>query len=226
MIKFVLIVAVVATAVLVGSARPASAASFDPGLAGLVQSSLKMAETRPDGTGATRTPLQTYVRCFDSRQEFEKALVWRFWDTPSHARQTIAYYAGGGTINVRAGTCDLAGQFVNGYVTQDTAGAFETILHEAIHRQGVDNERTTEALAIATMRAAGQIVEFNKRYPFGFDKTTESYDAWYASAPAGDRAMKLAWKQSQRYAAFSYRSSWAYVYKLSRTTSWAEVAPW
>jgi hypothetical protein len=82
-------------------------------------------------------------------------------------------------------------------VTQETAGAFHTILHEAIHRQGIKSERTTEAFAITTMRTAGQMVEFGQHRYYDGMTPDESEEAWYASEPAGDRAMRLAWQQSR-----------------------------
>lgn len=221
MMKFVLTVAVIATAVFFGAARPASAAHYDPTLREWVQKSLETASE--DGAGDTRTPKFVYVRCYESRQEFERAYV-RLGGSPQHARYVIAYYRGsGGTIDVRAGTCKLASQFVDGWVTQDTAGAFKTILHEALHRQGIHNEKLTEALAITATRSAGQWVEFtNRYYASGGD---DSWESWEASAGAGDRAMRLAWQQSQRYIATSYLSSWSYILNLSISMPWTEYAP-
>ena len=150
-----------------------------------------------------------YVKCYADRSSFENRLIANGVD-PVYVRGVIAYYdhpryRGGdeSTINMRAGTCNLARQFTLGLVTQESAGAFKTLLHEALHRQGLHNEKETELYAIATMEEAGRMIA----YSYG-----GNLDA------GGERAKRLAWQQSRARIARNYLSQWSEVRGLS--TSW------
>jgi hypothetical protein len=112
-------------------------------------------------------------------------------------------------------TCTLASEFLTGHITQETAGAFETLLHESLHRQGIRNERDTETFAIASMRAAGQLVDYNHRvYAAGWNDVPA--DARAQSELAGRRAERLAWQQAQKMVARNYLSPWSQVVGLHR----------
>jgi hypothetical protein len=216
---------VVAALVLLVAAPPAAAADFayDRELRWWVHNSLEQASWE-QGSRTKTVPRPVYVKCYSGRAAFERNLVAR-GELAARARFVIAYYVRGTSeIKMRAETCRLAREFASGWITQDTAGAFKTLLHEAIHRQGLyDDERRTEALAITATRAAGQLAEWNRRLGNG---ALDEQAAWESSAAAGDRAMRLAWQQSRRYIAPSYRSSWSHVLGLVDRESWADaVAP-
>jgi hypothetical protein len=218
---------VCAAAVLPGGAAAAPAYKYDNTLRWWVHNSLEQA-TIDQGTTTKRIPKPVYVRCYTDRAAFENVLL-RMGNTPLETRLTVAYYvwpryAGGdgSTINMRAGTCDLAEQFVSGHVTQDSAGAFKVLLHESLHRQRFHNERETELFAITSMAAAGQLVEYNRKLANGWPEDT---DTWDQSRPAADRAMRLSWQQSQRYGARSYLSPWGTVVNLTPRESWSDRLP-
>jgi hypothetical protein len=130
--------------------------------------------------------------------------------------------AGGSIVNMRAATCNLATEFVSGHVTQDSAGAFKTLLHESLHRQGFHNERETELFAVTSMEAAGQIVEVSRKLANGWDKNF----AWDHSQQAGERATWLSWLQSHRYIARNYLSPSNIVADLLSKESWADRLPY
>jgi hypothetical protein len=170
------------------------------------------------GTQRRRVPPNVYVRCYDDRWSFESVLL-RMGAAPLDARLMVAYYVpsrhGGGdasTVNMRAGTCKLANEFVAGHVTQETAGAFKTLLHEALHRQGFHTEKTTELYAIASMQAAGELVALALNPD---NAGSDPRGPFYA---AGERAKRLAWQQSRAWGARRYVSQWSEVRGLS--TSW------
>jgi hypothetical protein len=198
--------------------------TYDKDLSWWARNSLEAATT--NGARPKRIPLSVYVKCYTDRQSFEAPLYRRGEVAPA----VIAYYnwprygGDGGTIHMRAGTCNLARQFTQGRVTQETAGAFKTLLHESLHRQGIHKERATEELAIASMQSAGQLVEFNRKLAIGYPWTDEQDRAWTSSAAVGSRAMRLAWQQSQRMIARSYLSPWSEVAKLNQTPvfNWAD----
>lgn len=101
-------------------------------------------------------------------------------------------------------------------MTQQTAGAFHSLLHESLHRQGFDDERTTEAYAIVTIKAAGQMIEYGRRLDHG---APPGMDTWDLSEEAGKRAMRLAWLQSATLIASTYQTEWDNL----PTDSWADA---
>lgn len=217
--KIYVVLATIAVALAVSAT--AQAASYDPNLRTWVQTTLAKASETPDGIRTQ--PLAVYVRCYANAREFERGLG-------PGARQVIAYYRGGGTIHIRASTCRNARLFTNGTFTGETVGAFSTLLHEAIHRQGLRNERLTEAYATATMKTAGQLVEYSKEMMTAgqlvdYSEESDGFDPelWDGYADWGETVMRMAWNRSQRYVAYSYHSPWDQVLAISQTRSWDEA---
>jgi hypothetical protein len=69
--------------------------------------------------------------------------------------------------------CSQALRFTQGIITPITLFAFEALLHEALHRQGFEDERWTEEFAIVAMFTAGRLVRWNKAVTEnGADKDT------------------------------------------------------
>lgn len=93
--------------------------------------------------------LRVYVRCYRDKHAFESTYERRSGES---ARRVVAYYAGRGDVHLRSGTCASVHAFLDGRRTVYTAGAFSILLHEALHRQGIQNERTTTCLAIDAVR--------------------------------------------------------------------------
>jgi hypothetical protein len=206
-----------ALAVAVPTAVADPAYRYDRDLRWWVHNSLEVASLS-QGSQVKRVPKEVYVRCFTSRKAFVQPFLNEGY-TSSEAAEWVAYYEGGSVINMRAGTCRVAHEFTSGRVTQETAGAFSTLLHEALHRQGIDDERKTEGLATASMAAAGQLVEWRRR----LDRGAADDDAtWEASAPAGARAARLAWQNSRLYSPTEYLTSWPKIGWYQRNQSWAD----
>lgn len=93
-----------------------------------------------------------YVRCYVSDGAFEGAVRWRFGAEASgiwaYARQKEK------TVYMRGWTCRLAESFVSKLgagtfrkVTRGEIFSYSTLLHEALHVQGVHDERKAECLA-------------------------------------------------------------------------------
>jgi hypothetical protein len=161
-------------------------------------------------------PFPVEVRCYTDRSAFE-AGAYRRGSSLRSIPEIIAYYDGGNTIHIRAATCTDALAFTHGIFTAETVGAFTTLLHESLHRQGFNNENLTEAFAIAAMYTAGRLVEAVKYMEKG---ATDQADAWQAAAPYGDKVLHIAFAQSNRVAAASYRTSWREVTAALRV-GWA-----
>ena len=145
-----LLVAVVMSAVVTGVARSASdqAYLYDRQLGTVARVSLWRAASR-DVAISLRKVLRVYVRCYRDKESFERAFERRF-GVP--ARRVVAYYVGGGDVHLRNGTCENVRAFLSGRRTVYTAGAYSILLHEALHRQGVRNERTATCLANEAVR--------------------------------------------------------------------------
>ena len=189
--------------------------SYDSELRFWVHNSLESASIS-QGFQTKRIAKAVYVRCYWFKEGFEQALIRR-GESRADVRYVIAYYAGGSTINMRASTCSLARQFTdNGLVTQNTAGAFATLLHEALHRQGLRDERVVEAAALASMYDAGQLIAYQRR-------TGRDYETWEACFPEGLRAARLAWQQARKYAAAKHLVSWPRVNWYYTNFNWADV---
>jgi hypothetical protein len=198
--KLLLAICVVAGALF--AAAPASASPsyhYDPTLRVWVHNVLAKASTYEV------VPKPVEVRCYNNRQAFELSGWVRGFDPTS----VIAYYMpGSNSIYMRASSCAAAHQFIAGMYTSTTVGAFTTLLHEALHRQGFHNERTTEAYAIASMLTAGQLVQYKINIARG---APEGDSAWEAAGPKGEQAQQIAFNQSNRIVASNYRTTWAQI---------------
>jgi hypothetical protein len=97
--------------------------------------------------------LRVYVRCYRDKHAFESTYERRSGES---ATWVVAYYAGRGDVHLRHGTCASVHAFFDGRRTVYTAGAFSILLHEALHRQGARNERTTTCLAIDAVRSGAE----------------------------------------------------------------------
>ena len=182
--KIVLTCALVA--VFVASAE---AASFNPYLGRMAREGLNAARFSGEHkTAFTTKPV--YVRCFGNR-EFDMAASSRFGGSPSDYEGLIAYASRSSkTVNMRVVDCDDAFDFIE----QAKQGrmpdkwdvfSYSTLLHEALHVQGVRNERNAECLANDAVRWAGRVLGLSNRQA---DK---------ASRMAFDRSAKLAGSEYQ-----------------------------
>ncbi len=142
-----LVLAVVVSLSVAGVAWSAAAETFvyDRQLGIVARASLSRAA--PNVTLAR--VLRVYVRCYRDKTSFESTYERRSGDS---ARRVVAYYAGRGDLHLRRGTCENAHAFIRGRRTVNTAGAYSILLHEALHRQGIRNERTATCLAIDAVR--------------------------------------------------------------------------
>lgn len=148
MLRLVLVAGLVC-ALLAGGARGATSSfAYDRELGRVAVDSLRRAlkETLRD---KDRKVLRVYVRCYANRTTFEQAFERRFGGS---ARRVIGYYIGGGDVHLRAGTCANVRSFVEGRHAMYTAAAFSILLHEALHRQGLENERVTTCYANEAVR--------------------------------------------------------------------------
>jgi hypothetical protein len=148
-----------------------------------------------------RFVLRAYVRCYRDKRSFEEAYTRRSGES---AGRVVAYYAGDGDVHLRNGTCRNVRAFLAGRRTVYTAGAFSILLHEALHRQGVRNERTTTCLANDAVRwGAG----------------------WLASSEAQSlRARNLAFTYTRLFAPPSYRMGKPDCLALARRKDWPAFA--
>jgi hypothetical protein len=99
-----------------------------------------------------------YARCYATEAAFEGAAWWRL----GHPQPgfLIAYaIKGEHTVYLRPSTCRAAHRFMRKMETGTTrkateaeVGAYATLLHEALHVQGIRNERTTECIANDSVR--------------------------------------------------------------------------
>jgi hypothetical protein len=185
----------------VAAVVPSAATTAGPGfvydreLSWWAVNSLELASVQ-SGSLRKRIPYRTYVRCYVDRESFERPLLVRGATGPE-TRRTIAYYDRRGYVHLRSGTCERARRFAAGTITQETAGAFTTLLHEALHRQGFRDENATECWAIASVKFGGWLARWNRIE--GHDET-----AWLASERTGDRALVLAYRSSLASAAAEY----------------------
>jgi hypothetical protein len=215
-VRFV-VAALAAIAGYVILSNPASAATsyhYDPGLRGWVHDALEQASYTK--THGKTIPFPVEVRCYTDAYSFDMG-AYRRGNNPRLIPSIIAYWAGGNSIHIRAATCAEASAFTRGVYTAETVGAFTTLLHESLHRQGFRDENLTEAFAIAAMRAAGQFAQFNVYLRHG---ATDNAAAWRAAAPTGDKVLRIAFTQSNRWVAANYRTTWKEVQDAG-TIGWA-----
>lgn len=142
--------AIAVCAVLTGTAvgAPSQAYVYDRMLGTVARASLWQAASQ-QASLSLRNVLRVYVRCYRDKRAFEGAFERRFGESAS---RVVAYYVGGGDVHLRNGTCENVRLFLGGRHTVYTAGAYAILLHEALHRQGVKNERITTCLANEAVR--------------------------------------------------------------------------
>lgn len=80
----------------------------------------------------------TYVRCYPDSE-------WR--KVRRGHSGLMGWYDGGVWIHVRASTCTNSAKALRGETSNTNVVALSTVIHEAIHRQGIRSESTTECLA-------------------------------------------------------------------------------
>jgi len=191
-----------AVTVLAGPASAATSYHYDNNLRGWVHDELEAASYTQ--THGKTIPWPIEVRCYTDKLSFELG-AYRRGDSPAVIPSIIAYWAGGNTIHMRAATCAEAHAFTQGVYTAANVGAMTTLLHESLHRQGFRDENLTEAFAIASMRAAGQFVQYDAYLRAG---ATDKAAAWQAAAATGDKVLRIAFAQSNRWVAANYRTTW------------------
>ena len=196
MTRFLLAV-VAACAALAGAAPAAQAQEFayDRELGLAARATLWRAAA--DSGIARSQVLRPYVRCYRTRESFERVFERRY-GVP--ARRIVAYYAGGGDVHLRSGTCDNARLFLTGRHTVDTAAAFAVLLHESLHRQGLRNERITTCFANEAVRWGAE---------------------WSGASEARAlRARNLAFTYAKRYLPREYFMGRPTCLKLARNDDW------
>ena len=141
-----LVSAVAAGALVVTAAQAARSFVYDQELGTVARESL----WRSVQPAVSRAQVKRVsVRCYRDKRAFEQAFEGRFGLS---ATRVIAYYAGGDDVHLRSGTCDNVRSFLTGRHTVYTAAAYAILLHEALHAQGVRNERITTCLASDAVR--------------------------------------------------------------------------
>jgi hypothetical protein len=139
---------VLAGLVVAGAAQAARPYAYDQELATIARESLWRSVTT--GPPISRAEVERVrVRCYADKRSFERTFEGRFGLS---ATRVIAYYAGGADLHLRDGTCENVRAFLTGRHTVYTAAAYSILLHEALHRQGIRNERITTCLANDAVR--------------------------------------------------------------------------
>lgn len=131
---------------------------YDRELGDIARKALRQAVTER-AKPPLRSVLRVYVRCYRSRASFEQTFERRF-GVP--AGQVIAYYAGGGDVHLRGGTCVGVRAFLAGRHSEVTAAAFSVLLHESLHRQGMRDERLANCFANEAVRWGAEWLGFAK----------------------------------------------------------------
>ena len=154
-----------------------------------------------EGTAIRRGRVESVgVRCYRDQRTFEDVFERRFG---APADKVIAYYAGGRDIHLRVTTCANVHLFFDGLNTVRTAGAYGILLHEALHRQGLRNERITTCFA-------------NEAVRWG--------TLWYGGSEARAlRARNRAFTFMRVYAPLSYRMSKPDCLAKTRRTEWVKL---
>ena len=196
--SFLVSVAVVVCAAVSGTAQAALPFEYDRELGDVARASLRQAVS-DDPSFARADVTRLYVRCYRDKRSFERAFERRFGLSAS---RVIAYYAGGADVHLRDGTCDNVRSFLGGRHTVYTAGAYAILLHEALHRQGVEDERITTCLANDAVRLGTTWL--------GFDETKAL------------RARNLALTFTRLSSPASYRMGKPNCLVLGRRTDWTD----
>jgi hypothetical protein len=130
------------------AARAANPFVYDRDLGDVARASLVQAVN--DGRAFSRANVErVYVRCYRDKQSFEEVFEDRFGFSAS---RVVAYYIGGPDLYMRNGTCANIRAFLGGRHTVYTAAAYAILLHEALHRQDVRNERLATCFANEAVR--------------------------------------------------------------------------
>ncbi len=216
-----LAVGAIAAAVSLPATAAKPAFRYDPKIGWWVHQALEMA-SEYTGSEVKTIPLPTYIRCFTNDTVFEAGLR-RDGASVEDAHLTIAYYDPGTSwVNVRATTCNNVRLFTGRdgaarpVITEITAGAMSTVLHEALHRQGLDDERTTECYGNETTKFAG----WNAWWQYVPDSSDAS---WAVSERWGTWAMKLAFQYSRHSVADDYQMSEKTCLARVKRKSWGDL---
>jgi hypothetical protein len=135
-------------AVFPATARAATPFAYDRELGDVARASLVQAVN--DGRPFSRADVErVYVRCYRDKRTFEDVFEDRFGFSAS---RVVAYYIGGPELYLRSGTCANIRAFLGGRHTVYTAAAYAILLHEALHRQGIRNERIVTCFANEAVR--------------------------------------------------------------------------
>jgi len=195
--KVVLLVsAVIAGAIVSSAAQAARTFVYDQELGTVARESLWRSVT----PAVSRSQVKDVaVRCYRDKRSFERAFEGRFGLS---ATRVIAYYAGGADIHLRNGTCNGVRSFLMGRHTVYTAAAYAILLHEALHLQGVRDERVTTCLASDAVRWGALW--------FGFDEGEAL------------RARNLALTFTRLYSPSDYRMGKPNCLLLNRRTDWVD----
>lgn len=199
--KLLASLALLVVAVLAETAHAASPFyDYDERLSKIARESLWQAAD--EGTALRRGRVQSVgVRCYRDQDTFEEVFERSFG---ASGDRVIAYYAGGRDIHLRPSTCVNVRLFFDGMNTVRTAGAYGILLHEALHRQGVRNERLTTCFA-------NDAVRWGTR--------------WYGGSEAKAlRARNRAHAFTRIYAPLSYRMSKPDCLVLTRRVEWIRYA--
>jgi hypothetical protein len=157
-VRAVLLSAAVLLAVALASAAHASRSYvYDEELGVVARESLsRSVQPTPSRSQVSRVG----VRCYRDKRSFEQVFEARFGLS---ATRVIAYYAGGSDVHLRDTTCANVREFLVGRHTVYTAAAYAILLHEALHRQGVRNERVTSCLASDAVRWGAMWLGFDEQ---------------------------------------------------------------
>ena len=189
---------IVSGAVLAGTADAAAPFRYDRELGDVARASLVSAVSEERAISRADVK-RVYVRCYRNGKTFERVFQQRY-GIP--AGRVVAYYAGGPDLHLRRGTCDNVRTFLGGRHTVYTAGAYAILLHEALHRQGVQIERVTSCLANEAVRWGAE--------RFGFDEARAL------------RARSLAFAYTRFFGPPLYRMAEPNCLALTRRTEWID----
>jgi hypothetical protein len=196
-VKVLLLISAVVTAVIFASAAQAARTFvYDQELATVARESLWRSVTPPISRSQVR---RVQIRCYRDKRSFEQIFETRFGLS---ATRVIAYYAGGSDLHLRDTTCDNVRAFLVGRHTVYTAAAYSILLHEALHRQGVRDERITTCLANDAVRWGALW--------FGFDEAEAL------------RARNLALTFTRLFSPPQYRMGKPNCLLLNRRTDWVD----
>lgn len=197
-----LVCVAIALPLLVGAERaaPSDGFRYDRQLGIIARETLWRAIS-DDARVTRRDVLHVYVRCYRNTT-FEQTFERRFRRS---ARRVVAYYAGGGDVHLRRGTCTKVREFLLGRRTIFTAGAYAILLHESLHRQGLTDERITTCFADEAVRWGAE---------------------WFGSSEAQAlRARNLAFAYTRVYSHPSYRIGKPNCLAITRQRDWTDFLP-